>query len=119
MKHVLILILISMSCITMSAEDNLAGYWKTNRNNTVVEIKSQDDVFSGKITSTDNEDAQVGSLIVKDVKLKNGEWQGKIYAPKRHEWYNAKFNVMDDKLTIIITVGFFVRTLEWSKTEVE
>lgn len=119
MKHVMIMILISMSCITMSAKDSLAGYWKTNRNNTVVKIESQDDVFTGKIISTEDNENRIGSLIIKDVKLNNGEWQGKIYAPKRNEWYNAKFNVLDDKLTIIITVGFFVRTLEWSKTEVE
>ena len=113
MRSLYIAILISLYGITLSAQDNLSGIWNTGNQNTVVKIEKYNDYFIGKIISTSNEKAKPGTLIMKDVTLKKGKWIGKMYAPKRDEWYDAEIIPANNKLTITVTVGFFSKTIEW------
>ncbi len=116
MNSLLITILfISLSCFSLSASEKFPGIWNTGNHNTVVKIEKKNDVFEGRIISTDSDNAQPGTLIVKDMKYEKGEWIGKIYSPKRDAWYNAAFSMGDETLTITVTVGFFSKTVEWKK----
>ncbi len=117
MKSLFITVFISLVCLSFSAFENLSGVWNTGNQNTQVKMEKHNEVFEGRIISTDSDNTKPGALIVKEVKYVKGEWVGKIYAPKRDEWYNAKFRIVDDKLTITITVGFFSKTVEWTEVK--
>lgn len=118
MRILFIAVLICLSSsLTLSAQGNLSGIWNTGNQNTLVKVEKQDNAFLGKIISTDSKNAKPGTLIMKNVKMKNENGVGKLYAPKRKEWYDAKFCLTENKLTITITVGFFSKTVEWTKIE--
>jgi uncharacterized protein (DUF2147 family) len=51
--------------------------------------------------------------MVKDLEQTRGKWKGKVYAPKRKEWYDAEFILKENTLDIKIKVGFFSKTIEW------
>jgi uncharacterized protein (DUF2147 family) len=91
------------------------GEYTLGERNTVVKIEKQNEVYSGKIISSDNPKAKIGKLIIKDLKLKKGKWRGKIYAPKRKEWYDAEFTPKENSLEITIKVGFMSKTINWKR----
>ena len=109
---VLMLCIISTSVYSQS---NFSGNWIVGEKNTVVKIEQINGVYIGKIISSDNPKAEIGKLMVKDLKQTNGKWKGKIYAPKRKEWYDANFSQKGNNLIIEITVGYFSKTIEWTK----
>ncbi len=53
--------------------------------------------------------------MVKEFKQTNSIWKGKLYSPKRQEWYDADFTAVGNKLMIEISVGFFSKSVEWIK----
>ncbi len=117
MKSILIAVLISFSGITLSAQSNLTGIWNTGNHDTMIKIEKSDDFFCGKIISSGNENAKPGTLIMKNVALKKGKWQGEMYSPQRGEWYDANIVPENNKLIITVSVGFFSKTVEWTKAE--
>ena len=115
MKKVLLGFVFSLFSLSLLAQIELSGTWNTGDQNTIVEIKQQHGINNGKIVSSNNKKAKPGMLILKDVKLKKGKWEGQIYAPKRGEWYDAELSLSEGKLEIIISAGLLRRTVEWIK----
>ncbi|PKA84181.1 uncharacterized protein DUF2147 [Ulvibacter sp. MAR_2010_11] len=117
LKNVLVLIAISLFSINSFAQTNsgVAGEWIVGEQNTIVKIEQHDDTYSGKTISSDNSNAEIGKLMVKELKKNKGEWQGKVYAPQRKEWYDAEFVPNGNTLDVKIKVGFFSKTIEWKR----
>ncbi len=117
MRILFISILFSLSGLTLSAQNNFSGIWNTGNNDTMVKIEKLNDIFSGKIISSNNQNAKPGTLIMKDVALKKGKWKGKLYSPQRGEWYDAEIVPESNRLMITVSVGFFSKTIEWTRSE--
>lgn len=113
MKKLTLILVFGILSLTAFGQKTLDGNWVANSDkNTVVKIVQNNEVYSGEISSSDNQKA-VGTLLIKDVKLKNDIYQGRLYSPKRKEWYDAEFEVKGNTLEINISVGFFSKTAEW------
>ena len=118
MKNVTLILVFGIFSLTTFGQKALNGNWVANSDkNTIVKIVQDSGVYSGKILSSDNQKA-VGTSLIKDVKLKKDTYKGKIYAPKREEWYDAEFKVKGNTLEIYISVGFFSKTMKWIKKQI-
>jgi uncharacterized protein (DUF2147 family) len=115
LRNGIIVVLMIIFSTTGYAQSNagLTGEYIVGEQNTIVKIEQQDDVYSGKIMSSDNSNVKIGKLMVKDLEQTRGKWKGKVYAPKRKEWYDAEFILKENTLDIKIKVGFFSKTIEW------
>ncbi|UTW63605.1 DUF2147 domain-containing protein [bacterium SCSIO 12741] len=116
MRSILIISLMLFSFVA-SAQSSIQGLWATGDNNTVIEITQVQSHCEGKIKSTDNEDVQKGTLILKDLEKSGDTWEGKIYAPKRESWYDVEITPEANQLIVEVSVGFLSRTLEWSRSK--
>jgi len=117
LRNVITVVLITIFSITSYAQSksDIAGEYVVGEQNTIVKIEPQEDVFSGKITSSDNPKAKIGNLMVKELKQTKGKWKGKLYSPKRKEWFDAEFIPKKNTLDVKIKVGFFSKTIEWER----
>jgi len=114
MKKLSILIVALFTTLSINAQ-TITGVWNTGEDNTKIEITEENGVYKGEILSSDNTKAKAGSPILKDVKFNNGKGNGKIYAAKRGEWYDAVLEENDNQLDIKIKVGFMSKTIAWKK----
>lgn len=101
--------------LTMHAQESLTGTWNMGEDDTKIEIKKGDGVYEGRIASSDNANAKIGNLILKDVKSVNGKWKGKLYSPKKKEWFDATLKVAGKKLLVTVKSGLMSKTVEWTK----
>jgi uncharacterized protein (DUF2147 family) len=115
LKNVITVVFMTLFSITNYAQSQseVAGDWVVGKQNTVIKIEQNDGIYCGTIISSDNPKAEIGKLMVKDLKLKKGKWKGKTYSPKRKEWYDAEFIPKENTLDVKIKVGFFSKTIEW------
>jgi len=116
MKHLLVAALLSLLALNLSAQDNFSGTWKTDKDNTLVKIEKQNDVFIGKVISSDDQNTKPGTLIIKDLKAKKGKWEGQIYVAARKKWFNGSFLVSDNQLKITVTLAIISKTVVWTKS---
>lgn len=117
MKKLSILIFILFSAFSMNAQHSISGIWNTGKGNTKIEIKEVNGIFEGKIASSDNSNAKIGTLLLKEIESvsEEGEWIGKLYAAKKGKWITAVLTEKGNRLLITIKVGQMVKKLEWSK----
>ena len=115
LKNVITVVFMTLFSITNYAQSQseVAGDWVVGKQNTVIKIEQNDGIYCGTIISSDNPKAEIGKLMVKDLKLKKGKWKGKTYSPKPKEWYDAEFIPKENTLDVKIKVGFFSKTIEW------
>lgn len=113
--NIFLVLIISLFSMNSYAQSDLSGEWIVGEQNTVVKIEQQNGIYSGKIISSDNPKVKIGNLMVKELKETKDKWKGKAYSPKRKEWYDAEFIQKGNKLNIEIKVGFFSKTVEWTK----
>jgi len=109
LRNVFALVVIRLFSFTSFAQSNVAGNWIVGEKNTVIKIKKDSESHSGKIISSDNPEAKIGRLMVKDLKQgKKGNWAGKVYSPKREEWYDAEFTPKGNILEVKYQLAFSV-----------
>lgn len=116
MKAIIITAVITFFSISLHAQ-SLIGIWKTSTGNTKIEILQFDGGCVGKIKSSDNKKAEIGEIILKKLKKENVKWTGKLYAPKRKEWYDVDVFRKDNTLELKINVGYFGKTITWEKSK--
>ena len=110
-----VLVIISLWSINSLAQSHMAGEWSVGEQNTIVKIEQEDGIYTGKIVASDNPKVKIGNPMIKELKQIEGTWKGKVYSPKRKEWYDAEFTQEDNKLNLEIKVGIFSKTLEWTR----
>ena len=101
--------------LAMNAQESLTGIWNTGKDNTKIEITENNGVYSGKVISSDNGQVKIGKLFIKDVKSVGGEWKGKMYSPKKDNWYNAVLEEKGKQLLVTVKSGMMSRTIAWRK----
>ncbi len=101
--------------ISMQAQTSLEGIWNTGEDNTKIEITEENEVYGGKIVSSDNAKAKIGNQLLKDVKFVDGEWKGKLYGVKKGKWFDAVLKEEGEQLLITVKGGIASKTLEWKK----
>ena len=115
LRTMVLVTVLSLFSITVFSQPDISGKWNTGDQNTILEIEQQDGVYIGRIISSDNPEVKPGKVILKDVKPKNAGWTGKIYAPRRDEWHDAEISINGDKMKLVMSVGFFSKTIEWTR----
>lgn len=101
--------------LTMHSKASIIGIWNMGQDNTKIEITEDNGSYVGKIVSSDNANAKIGNIILKDVKSVGGKWKGKMYSPKRNEWYDAVITLEGKQLLLTVGSGFKSKTLKWIK----
>ncbi|CAM1369199.1 DUF2147 domain-containing protein [Tenacibaculum xiamenense] len=115
LKTVITILFISITSITSYGQTDIAKEWVLGKKNTIVKIEKQNDNnYEGKIIASDNPKAIIGKLMVKELKNKNGKWKGKLFSPKKKEWYDAEFTPKENVLEVKVKAGFFSKTIEWT-----
>ncbi|HMB59022.1 MAG TPA: DUF2147 domain-containing protein [Xanthomonadales bacterium] len=99
----------------LAAEPGLDGNWQTGEDNTVVSVSAQDGVYTGKLVSSDNPKAKVGTEILRNVSLVDGVWKGSLYAPKRDKVMDAVITPATDELSIKVSAGLVRKTVTWTR----
>ncbi|MDP5171916.1 MAG: DUF2147 domain-containing protein, partial [Bacteroidia bacterium] len=89
MKMFASIFVLLLSLAGLQAQTAPIGVWNTGEDNTLVEITKVGGSYVGKLISSNNSDAKIGSLLLKDIKSVGGDWKGQLYAPKRGTWYEA------------------------------
>ncbi len=100
---------------SLNAQQAINGIWNTGQDNTLIEIKEKNGSYEGRVFSSDNNKAVIGNLFVKEVKSVSGKWKGKLYSPKKQEWFDAVFLIKGEKLTVTVKSGLMSKTVEWTK----
>lgn len=101
--------------LSIHAQTSLTGVWNMGQDNTKIDITKGNETYEGKILSSDNANVKSGKVVLKDVKSVNGKWQGKLYSPKKNEWFNAVLKVEGNKLLVTVKSGWASKTVEWTK----
>jgi uncharacterized protein (DUF2147 family) len=117
MKKFGLTVCIFFSVITVYAQDSFIGIWDTGKENTKIEITRENGVYFGAIHSSDREEAKIGAQLLKDVKLDNNEWKGRLYNAKKEKWYDAKLEIKDGELHIRVKAGIAGKTVKWKRVE--
>jgi hypothetical protein len=98
-----------------SPEHSIVGTWNTLEDNTKIQIVEEKGMLIGKIKSSDNPNAQVGKLILKDLVKSGNTWTGKIFAVKRKEWIDVEITFDNNSLNLKIQYGIVTRNLIWKR----
>jgi uncharacterized protein (DUF2147 family) len=111
------LFLLMFSIVYSSAQQSLEGLWKTGKEETIIEISFSSEQLIGKIKSSNNEEAEMGKIILKALRSEGNKWVGKIYAVKRKKWYNVEIISKEEVLELKISFGLMTRSLQWKKSK--
>jgi len=103
------------STLWAHAQQPIEGTWNTGKDNTQIEITEANGIYEGKIHSSENENAKIGKRLLKDIKLIDGEWKGKLFAAKKGEWVDATLKEEEGKLLVTVDVGWTSKTIKWSR----
>ena len=114
MKNLLVAIIVSLS-FSIQAQSTLDGLWDTGEANTKIDVSEKNSLWSGVVKASDSKD-DIGELILKDLKKDGDKWTGKIYAPKRKEWYDVEIIAQEDNLKLKVSAGIFSKSLVWKKS---
>jgi len=115
MRLIILLAVTLMGTMSIKAQE-IQALWNTGKQNTIVNMIAVENYFEGKIHSSDNSQAPIGKIIVKDLtEISNSIYKGKIYVAKKKKWYNAKFVPKDNELIITVSAGFIKKTITWKK----
>ncbi len=109
--------LLMFSIVYTSAQQSLEGLWKTGKEETIIEISFSSEQLLGKIKSSNNEQAEMGKIILKDLWSEGNKWVGKIYAIKRKKWYNVEIISKEEVLELKISFGLMSKSLQWEKSK--
>lgn len=118
MKKLISLFIIGFfTSFSANAQSTIEGVWATGKDNTTVEIRATDDVLEGKIKSSDNTKAEVGTRIIKNLREDEGSYKGELYIIKMQRWVNATFSPKGEKLIVTVSAGFRSKTIQWERAD--
>ena len=97
------------------AQNSVTGIWQAKKNNAKIEISDHNGKLQGKLKSTDNKEAIIGTVLIKNLKKVDGLWKGQIFSLERESWYDVELKLKGDVLELVVSVAFLSKTLEWKK----
>ena len=110
-KSSLIIIVCLVSFVTMAQNnsDGILGEWKTEEGN-IVSINLEDKIYKGILIYENKDTVDV----LRDFKQIDDQYEGVLYAAKRHLTFDAIIKVIDkNTINVIIKKGFLSKTMEW------
>lgn len=99
----------------LSAQSTPTGVWNTGQENSQIKITKVDGSYVGYLISSENPNAKIGRQMLKDFQAVGDKWEGKLYAPRKGEWFDAVLRLKGDLLIVKVGSGFWSKTLEWKK----
>lgn len=114
-KITFLLIFTILSSTYIVAQTPIDGVWNTGKDNTKINITEENSIWTGKTLSSDNENAKIGTVMLKDLEKKGKTWHGKLFFAKKNVWYNVKIQPNGDQLELTIKVGFISKTITWER----
>lgn len=117
MHKIAVLLIVLFTSLSTSAQSSIEGIWDTGKDQTKIEIKGTDDEILGIIYSSDNAKADLGKLIIKDLKEIKGVYKGKLYVAKKDRWVDATFSSTRETLFITVSAGFRKKTIAWERAD--
>lgn len=99
----------------IAAQGELNGKWQTGEDNSVVEVTETNGVAVGKLVSSDNPKAVLGTEILRNVTQSGGQWKGKIWAAKRKKLMDATITPSADILQIKVSAGVVSKNVTWNR----
>lgn len=99
----------------LHAQESILGTWLTGEDNDKVEIAQSGDDVTGKLIASDNPKATIGMEILTGLKLDDGKWTGKLYAPRKHKTFDATFVRTGSTLSIDVSAGMMSKKLTWNQ----
>lgn len=108
MRQMVITVLASLMLAGGTPEENIIGVWETQRGDSKIEIyRTPDGTFSGKIIWAESpHESYVGTIVMKGVKYKDGEYTCPwIYDPRMEITAHAKITLSGDTMNVKATKG--------------
>jgi uncharacterized protein (DUF2147 family) len=97
---------------------SIEGLWNTGMDGTIVEILEDSGICTGRVHSSEAENAQPGFVLIKDLQQSGDKWKGQLFSVKKKKWLKASMKVIDkDQLKITATYGVMSKTIEWERHE--
>ena len=116
MKNLLALVGLFFLTFSMNAQEAIDGIWNMGKANTQIEIaEAEDGIYHGKIIASDNASAKIGATLLKDIKLVDGEWRGKLFAAKKGKWMDTVLKAENNQLLVTVNAGIMSKTLKWTR----
>ena len=118
MKHLMSTLALVLSLLlapaVVHADEPIEGRWHTPKAEGTVEIDVDGGVLTGKLVASTNENATLGTVILRDFRRSGDGWKGKIYSPKRGKTADATLTLEDQKLVIEVSAGLRTKTIVWT-----
>ena len=102
---------------SLSAQNPLEGTWLVGKQNTKVKTYQKGDEWFGKVIETDNPKMKIGTDVLLNFKIVDGEWLGQMYAVRIGKMMNAKIEPQKDVLLVRVTKGFISREMKWLRAK--
>lgn len=97
---------------------SIEGVWKDNEYGGTIEITKTGDICEGIIVDHESKKHIIGEKTLRNLRYdkKDKKWKGKVYSPDRDKEYNIEVHLKEqNKLELIVSVGFLWKTLEWTR----
>lgn len=115
MKQSLILLALLVISFNSLCQVNIEGKWKSDKNNTIIEIYKIDNGWEGKLVASDNKDVELNKVILKDITKKEGYWEGQFFIPPLNSWLDAKLNPKKKTMKITVRNWLMKKSKEWTR----
>ncbi len=102
---------------SLSYSQTIAGVWSTGKENTTIQVLQEGGEWVGKIKSSDNDQATIGKVILKDLEKQGNIWTGKLYVIKKQKWVDVKISPFESKLELLVSAGSSKKKVEWKKVK--
>lgn len=118
MKNILIIISFFPFLMGFSQPD-IEGVWDTGRDNTFIQIYKSSGQFLGKVVSSDNEKAEPGMQVMRNIKKVKDHWEGEFYIPTFGKWMDVELMPTKEGLKVKVYVGWFSKSSIWREKSTE
>jgi hypothetical protein len=122
MKYLLCSAFVLLLSISLSAKEQSeqkpsgamsAAIWLTNTDGDKIETYHKEGKWFGKLVASKSKDAPLGTTVLRNFVLVNGQWRGQVYSIKRDQEADGTIEASPDTLVIDIPIAFFSITLKW------
>jgi len=122
MKRSRLLILSTLALLLVfpaiaSAESPIEGRWATPEREATIEIFERDGAYFGKLVASKHKKAPIGTLILRELRPKDGGWEGRIYVVKKDKILPARVERDKARLKIKVSAGWFSKTVTWTRVK--
>jgi len=95
------------------AQNPLEGVWLVGKKNTKVQTYQKGDEWFGKVIETDSPKMKIGTDILLNFKMVDGEWLGQMYVVRFGKKMNARIEAQKDVLLVEVTKGIISKQMKW------